>query len=295
MISSMTGYGSAEWKRDNERVLVEVKTVNGRFLKIGLNTSESLLFMESRIDAIVKHHITRGTISLSIRLETDRPLDLASIDVRALEIYSEQLSELGARLELPPIKSLGDLLALPGVVREANGVPLEQELQDVVCSVVEEAMTGVVATRRDEGVHLEQILGTRAGDITAALERVDQRARAIPLAQRTKLGSRLQAMLGDETPVVDSTSLERELAIMADRADVTEEIERLRAHLFRFTGLLSAENDGGVGRELDFLAQEMLREANTIASKSVDREMTHEVVSIKAEIERLKEQLQNVE
>ncbi len=286
MIRSMTGYGTGSGSADGWNAEVALRTLNHRYFSLRVRgLSDPVL--ERRIEEKVKRTFTRGEIEVAVVLSQD--LDRAGrlpIDREAVTIYATELRKLANELKLPP-PTLGDLIALG--VFAASGKDDSSDPWPAISAALSEAMRGAVTARTREGELLYDELHRIISELFSLVGEVKGRLPAVTKELRDRLRERIIA-LGAE---VDPDRLEMEIAFIAERADVQEEVTRLEAHLTRIKELLNAS--GAVGKELGFLAQELLREANTLGAKSRDLTINGLVVSMKVAIERFKEQVQNVE
>ncbi len=294
-MKSMTGFGAASRSRSGLAAAVEVRSVNNRFLKVSVRVPSALSSREHEIDALVREYVTRGTVNLVVRLDLrERPVKVR-MNEEAVQAYRKLLARLGRRADLPDAPTLDLLARLPGVFEaEEIDAVLPDSDWELVRAVIVTALRRLAAMRRREGSNLRKDLAGRRARIARLVGRLGKRAPRVVAENRDRLRERVKALLGGGGEIrVAEEDLAREVAILAERSDVTEEITRLSSHLDQLGEALRAEEE--VGRRLDFLAQEMLREANTISAKSADVEMSRLCVDLKVELDRLKEQVQNVE
>jgi uncharacterized protein (TIGR00255 family) len=290
---SMTGYGKALARDEHRDVEVEVRSVNNRFLKTQLRLARPVQELESELEGMIRKSVERGTVSLAVRVEQRSRAGQLRIDREALRSLDAQARAIAEELKVAPVSDLSSWLRVPGVIVEDEAdAQSQEELTRLVREAVDAAIRDLVAMRRVEGDKLARDLRVITGRLESALAKVQARAPEVVAAHREKLRTRLNAWLDEQGATLDDKDLLREVAVFADRSDVAEEMQRLGSHLEQFETLLSEE---GVGRKLDFLAQEMLREVNTIGSKSSDLDLAHAVVDMKSELEKLREQAQNVE
>ena len=296
----MTGFGAATRSEGTTRVSAEVRSVNNRHLKVQVRLPRSLSGLESTVENEARRALRRGSISVTVRAEDESARRIPAIDTEAARQYHLDLRELRSTLDLdaaPGQDEAALLLTLPGVLRDLDEAEssVDENARAQVEAVVRDAFQALVADRESEGRHLKQALEEQLLVVAAHLERLRARAPQVPREYRDRLRQRLENLLRDLDPqiTVAETDLLREVANFADRADITEELKRLGTHVERFREILGG--DAEVGRPLDFLLQEMLREANTVGAKSNDTEIAHGVVELKSDIERMKEQVQNLE
>ncbi len=294
MLNSMTGYGAADGLLDGICYAVEIKAVNNRYLKTIIKLPEAVAFLEDDIDKLLRKNLARGTINCVVRLKGASASVLFEIDEGALQFVVEKLGTIGSSVGVGGTIDLASLLSLPGVVHPV--VPDEEEsrkVREVVLGVAEEAIGKLQQMREAEGRFLEADLRGNCRAMAQELDAIRQKSDLVIKEYARRLRKRVDALLAEAKLRLDEDTLAREVAILADRSDISEEIARLDAHLQQFEQI--CEKEGQAGRRLDFLSQEMLREANTMASKAADADIVRRVVDIKCLIERLKEQIQNVE
>jgi uncharacterized protein (TIGR00255 family) len=294
MIRSMTGFGVATAEADGARCSVELRSVNGRFFKSTLRLPDELQALEPELESLLMRRLSRGSVTATVRWVETTARAVASINTEALKAYVAQL-----RTALPPGVDgglrLGDLLALPGVVADDRAVAMADRARPMVLRLADEACNALLAARAREGEALRQLLSGFGDQIDAGLAAVRNRAPQVVEQYQERLRVRVNGLLKDMGTTIGEAELVKEVAIYAERSDVAEEIARLSGHMEHFRAIIAPSNPQPGGRELDFLAQEMLREANTIASKSADVEISRRIVEMKTAIDRIKEQCQNAE
>lgn len=296
MVRSMTGYGDASVTLDGVHYFVEVRALNNKYFKATIRLAEALQGLEAEMESRLREKISRGTVTLTAR-STDASASAAyTINTQALDRYVQQLEQL------PQVKAgglkldLGQLLNLPGVLQP----PADEEdrldrARRIFLPLLDKAVTNLLTMRQREGKSLVDDLRSHQAYIAERLGLVAQRAPGVIADYQSRLKSRIQTMFHEADATVETSDLIREIAVYAERTDIAEEIKRLSAHLDQFGELISAVDGKPIGRTLDFLAQEMLREANTIASKSPDAAISRSTVEIKGAIDRIKEQAANIE
>ncbi len=290
----MTGFGEAHCQDQDLAVVVEIRTVNNRYFKFNLRASDGYATLEGPLESLVREQIKRGTVSLSLRVDRLGASDLYTLDAAVLAAYREQLGELKTQWQIPVPVALESLLQLPGVVREAHRENNRAEhAWPVVQKAAREALSRLSSMRADEGRAMADDLRQNCRLMAAELERIAERAPFAVEAYRARLHERVGKALEEFNVTLNPSDLIREISIYADRTDISEEIVRLRSHLDQFETIVAAEDSAG--RKLEFLIQEMLREVNTIGSKSNDVQVARHVIEMKTAIERLKEMIQNVE
>lgn len=294
MLLSMTGFGEAHQQADGLAVVVEVRTINNRYFKFTMRTGEGYSALESRVESMVRDHIKRGTVQVSVQVERSNSPDDFSINLRVLENYRQQLQKLqgrGGNKDEVPVQSF---LLLPGVVKERLSDPSMIEADwPVIERTLQAALDQLQKMRRDEGQAMAADLAANCRTIAAELKQIESRAPSVIDAYRVRLEDRVRTAMEEHKLVLNPADLVREIAIYAERSDISEEIVRLGSHLQQFDQMMGSSESAG--RRLEFLTQEMLREVNTIGSKSTDVEIARHVIEIKATIERLREMIQNVE
>ncbi len=293
MIRSMTGYGRAEVVADKIAVSVEARSLNHRHLDIALKLPRSFAGLELEARRLIQGHIHRGRLDVSASI---RPLgdgkSALTLDTALARHYVEQVRALGETLGLRAAPTLEWLLERPGIVTLGEPEPFAPEAGwPVLADALTRAMEDLVARREAEGEALGKELTSLHEALSAEVARMEVRV-PVALAQRTeRVRERIRALLGDVP--LDEGRLFMEVAVWAEKTDVSEELVRLKAHLQQFAGLL--REGGPVGRTLDFLVQEMNREVNTLASKANDLELSQLALASKGYLERIREQVQNVE
>ena len=293
MIQSMTGYGRGECSKKNITAVVELRSVNSRFFEFSSRLPRSLTLRENEIKEIIRSKLARGKISLTAALqsETNGKLPL-KVNTPAAKSYYKLLNQLRTSLKLKETVKLEHVLRFSEVLEGG----IDEEGASEEWAVFEESLQLAVkdlqTMRANEGREISKDIIARVEHIQKDLVHIEATSiQRIP-EERTRLHERIMQLVSDKS-VVDSQRLELEIALLADKLDVTEECVRFRSHNKFFLDAL--HNDDAAGRKLNFLIQEMNREANTIGSKSNDTEIAHLVVSIKEELEKIREQLQNVE
>ena len=294
MIRSMTGFGSAAREQDGARCSVEIRSVNNRFFKASMRLPSDFEALEPDIESVVMRRLTRGSVTITIRWTEIATRNVARINVAALEAYAEQLRN-AAPAGLSQEIRIADLLALPGVVSDDRSAAVSEAARPMVMNLLSEACDALMVMREREGDALRALLCEFGEQIQERLDAVRVRAPAVVASYQDRLRVRLAAALKDLGSTVSDSDVIKEVAIFAERSDIAEEIARLSGHVEQFRSIIEPANPQPAGRALDFLAQEMLREANTIASKSGDVEISRRVVEIKTAIDRIKEQAQNAE
>ena len=292
MIRSMTGYGSAKGEAAGLSLGVEIKSVNNRYLDVSVKLPRSLLFAEEPVKAAVGRHISRGKVDVFITVDASAS---DSMEVRVNEAllrgYIAALTKLRDEYGLADDMSVMNLCSLPGVLRTARRELDADELLAGLMAAVEEALAGYDAMREREGEKLRDDVLGRLDEISRLTGIVEERAPQTVAEYRARLEQKLRETLAG-LPVDDARVL-TECALFADRIAVDEETVRLRSHISQLRGMASGASP--IGRKMDFLIQELNRESNTIGSKCQNADIARVVVDLKAEIEKIREQIQNVE
>jgi uncharacterized protein (TIGR00255 family) len=289
----MTGFGDGQGQLNGVTYTVEIRAVNNRYFNTKIKLPESLAFLEEHIEKMLRENLARGMVNYVLRLK-DVPVEaLFEIDEKALRVYIERLGRLGSYSDTKCQIDIGSLLGLPGIVTPA--LPDEQaaeQIKKMVLEVTKQAIGKVQQMRQAEGAALAADLDGRCKAIRKALKQIRARSEVVLQEYQKKLRKRADGLLAEAKLKLDKETVAREVAVFAERSDISEEVARLESHLQQFTQ--SCQKGDQAGRKLDFITQEMLREANTIASKACDTEIVNCVVEIKCQIDRIKEQVQNI-
>ena len=291
-LTSMTGYGRAEVEHQGRIWTVEVKSVNNRFLDAKIKLPRNYHALEDPIRKKIGAYHQRGRVDLVVAVSGDfSDLVRIGIDTNLARLYKDRLEELAAELGLDSRPELALLIGLPDVLtREQQSEDLE-EIWPLLESALDEGFGQCLEMRVREGEALAADLAERLKIFTEVLDSIEQNIPSIIAERENGLRERLEKLLG--TIDLDPARLAQEVAVLVDKSDVTEELVRLRSHIGQLRELL--ESSAPVGRKLDFLIQEFLREVNTIASKINDADNAHKTVALKSELEKMREQVQNIE
>ncbi len=292
---SMTGQGQGRRAYGAVEIAAEVRSVNNRHLKIQTRTSEGLSGLEARIEGLVRNYLRRGSLQINVQMTNGRVAPQFGLDATVLENYIKQSSDVSLKLGLDNSSlRIADLLALPGVISEAaSNRDVDDELASAVLEAVREALEELNQMRQAEGAAMAIELSQQLSKLRELTSLIDNRAPVVVDEYRARLEKRLSTALAEVGAELREADLVREVLIMADRSDIREEIVRLQSHFDQFESLLA--EDESLGRKLDFLIQEMFREANTIGSKAGDAMISQRVVDIKSVIEQMRELVQNLE
>jgi uncharacterized protein (TIGR00255 family) len=291
MIRSMTGFGAGRGAVNGEEVDVEVRSVNHKYCEVKVRLPRELGALEQEVIRAVKERLARGGVDVAVRRTPSGSLVAPRVDIGLAESYARAFAEVQARLGLPGGVTLADVIAAEGVVRLDERAVDVEIVGEALRRALGAALAQLVGMRGREGEALARDLGSRLDELERLVGRVAELAPQTVEQYRVRLSERI-AELSRGFPV-DPGRLAQEVAVFADRTDVAEEITRLRSHLAQVRALLGQSEPAG--RKLDFLVQEMHREANTIGSKSQSADIAGVVVALKADIERMREQVQNVE
>lgn len=292
MIKSMTGFGRAEWIDSSRKLTVELKSVNHRYLDMNIKMPKKLSFFEASIRTLLKKYIQRGKVDVFISYEDYTRNNIAlKYNKELAGEYLNYLREMSRDFQLDDDIRVSVLSRYPEVFTMEEQSVDEDELWSVLESVICQAAEKFVASRTLEGEHLKKDLLAKLADLDEKVSMVEERSPEVVKAYREKLEARVRELLGDVQ--LEEGRLAAEVVIFADKICNDEETVRLKSHIHGMQGVL--EEGAGIGRKLDFIAQEMNREANTILSKSSDLEVSNLAIDLKTEIEKIREQIQNIE
>ncbi|MHB1222459.1 MAG: YicC/YloC family endoribonuclease [Gemmatimonadaceae bacterium] len=293
MIHSMTGFGAAEGPWGRGRLLVEVRSVNHRFFNPTLKLPPRLQRWEAEVREALRSRVARGHVTLSARLE-EVAVGGVAVDEARVAAYAEQLRGLTVRLGLTGGVDIATILRLPEVLRPADEVaePADGTLEELM-KVVDEATMALLTMRTAEGERLAAELEERLAVLEEARQRIAGRAPQRLVEHRDRLRAAVTELLDGAT--MDEQRLAQEVALLAERLDIQEELARFGGHITAFRDALDTDADEAVGKRLGFVLQEMLRETNTTGSKANDSAVLRDVLIMKEELERLREQVENVE
>jgi len=292
----MTGFGTASADDHGISCTVEIRSVNNRFLKSIIKLPDKLANLEPEIDRMLRDRIARGSVVLTVAVKDQMASASIAINQVVLKTYIDQIQSLEGGVKNATV-DLAGLLALPGVVQAGeDSAEYMAAHEELVLRLIKEAIGKLKEMRACEGAALWADLKRHLDVVRSALAKIAEFAPQVVRAYHEKLKSRVSQLIVGSNLTVSDNDLIREVALFADRADISEEINRLTGHLDQFTAVCEQPAPpGGEGRKLDFISQEMLREANTIASKANDASIARLTVDIKSAIDRIKEQVQNVE
>lgn len=291
MIQSMTGYGRAVLNRDGKEITAEIRSVNNRYLDCTVKLPRMYSFAEDAIRQRVKETVSRGKVDVFLSVNATADKLAVSLNRPVLEGYLQAMQTMAADYGVQNDISVASLSRLPDIFVVEKQQEDEAEVIQLLLDAVNEALGAYNIMRAAEGAALERDLRSRAQTILALVEQVERRSPVTLAEYRARLTAKLQEVL--DSTQIDEARILTEAAIYADKIAVDEETVRLRSHLQQLQAML--DGGGVIGRKLDFLMQEMNREANTIGSKGNDLEQARTVVEIKAELEKIREQMQNIE
>jgi uncharacterized protein (TIGR00255 family) len=292
VLLSMTGFGEARLQDDRWTVTVELRTVNNRHLKLSARVTEPYGALEPELERLVRESVRRGTVNLQLRVDRPRRPEDYRLNTVALLSYRDQLKALQEPPGTPV--EISALVGLPGVIEDRRPAADDpHEDWPILSAVVAEALRKLQAARAEEGRLMAEELLTLGQGIGDRLTTIADRGPQVVASYQKRLVERVQSLVQGQGVTVEPKDLIREVAILAERADISEEIVRLRAHLAQYADVIREPESAG--RKLEFVVQEMGRETNTIGSKANDIQISHAVVEIKGLLEKVRELIQNVE
>ena len=292
MVLSMTGYGRAGALLHGRDIKVELRSVNARFLEYSDRLPRSCAFLQDKLKKLVAARVSRGKVELNLSIQAVTAADtVVTVNWPLAQGYRDALRDLAQRMELPDDLTAGMVARFPDVLAQTAAPANEDELWQDVQAVAQQALDAFVAMRAAEGEKLRADVENRLTAVETLVGRIEQQSAGRVQAYSEKLYARLQELLGDRN--IDEGRLVTEAAIFADKTAIDEETVRLHSHVAQYREILQLEEP--IGRKLDFLTQELNRESNTIGSKCQDVAITRLVVELKSEIEKIREQIQNIE
>jgi len=291
MVRSMTGYGKSECMLDDAPCTVEARSVNGRYLELSVKLPKEYSEHEGRIREVVREHVLRGSVNLYIRREDLAEITPLNVDVEAARHYVDALRTIQTELGVGGEVRIEHLTVFPSIFQRPLRSAERPDVWPSLKEAVVQALTAMNSMRDMEGKDLSRDLVTRCETIASALEIVEKRSLERIPAERERLRERVRQILDENA--IDESRLSLEIVLLSEKLDITEECVRLRSHIKHFQQYMATEQQPG--RKLNFLVQEMNREINTIGSKCNDADIAVTVVTMKEELERIREQIQNVE
>lgn len=290
-MQSMTGYGRANLSEAGREMTVEIKTVNHRFLDINLRMPRGLLFLEEPVRKAIGARLSRGHADVFVTYRNLREdARKVSVDIPLLRAYADALDQIARAASVADDRSVMALSALPDVLTTVEGEENQEEVSSLCLQALDKALETVVEMRSEEGAALSADMRSRIDRLEAIAAEIAERAPLVSVQYKQKLEERIAELLGTAP---DPQRLAQEVALLADRAAIDEELVRLGSHFAQFRAICAQAEP--VGRKLDFLVQELNREMNTIGSKASDLQITTLSLAAKAEIEKIREQVQNIE
>ncbi|HMP82745.1 MAG TPA: YicC family protein [Verrucomicrobiota bacterium] len=293
-MKSMTGYGRGECARDGFKVTVELSSVNRKQAEISVNLPREMEMLDAPLRDLINRHVARGRVTGRVALHSveGRASARMHLNIPLAKAYAQELKKLAAQLKIDGNVTLDHLVRAPGVFQTDEELAETENLWPAVEKAAKQALTALVKMREREGEHLTRDLASRVNTMRQCVARVQKQAPKSAERYREQLVERIKTA-GLPSPEPDDERLLKEVVFFADRSDISEELTRLQSHFKQFEDC--AKSSEPVGRTLDFLAQEMNREVNTIGSKANDAIISRDVVTLKAELEKFREQAQNVE
>ena len=293
MVRSMTGFGRGTFSDSGKEFTVEIKSVNHRYIDFYIKLPRQIAFLEERVREIVSKSIYRGKVDIFISFE-DRSEDSKSVtlDEALADAYIQAIDKLKVKYNLADDISVSLVSRLPDVLRIEKNEDDEEQLWKVLYNALETAISSLIQMREKEGNELRESLLQKADNMQEIIKHISERSPEVVSEYKLKLENRIKDLLNQQT--IDENRIAMEVAIFADRCSIDEELVRLGSHLSQLRDILSIQQQP-VGRKLDFLVQEINREINTIGSKSNDIIITKNVLELKSETEKIREQIQNIE
>lgn len=291
---SMTGFGEVVEQREGYAIAVEIRTVNSRYFKSNIRTTDGYGALEALIEAVLRDTVKRGTVNCNLRIRHVASAEDYRLNTRVLNQYVDQLQEVAAKRNLDERIRLEPLASLPGVVEELSAESRDAaSLWPMVEPVLHAAVEQLTSMRAVEGEALAADLRDQCATVALCLDIIEKQAPLVSETYRKRIHDRVNEALASLNVSLEPSDLVREVALYADRSDISEEIVRLRSHLQQFAAALDL--DDSAGRKMEFICQEMGRETNTIGSKANDALISQQIVEIKTALERIREQIQNVQ
>ncbi|OHW62633.1 hypothetical protein EUAN_11980 [Andreesenia angusta] len=292
-MKSMTGYGRGEFQESNKSFVVEIKTINHRYNDILVKMPRHISHLEEMVKRSIKEKVNRGRVEVYINMESVEGNDVeVAVNLALAKSYKEAAEKISRELSIAGELSLESIMKFPDVLKAEKLEDDEDELKRALYGALEKAIEALVGMRSREGEKLREDMIEKLGNIDSKISEIEKRAPLVVSEYKEKLNQRISDMLEGKYEL-DESRLANEVAYFADKSGIDEELVRLRSHISQARS--TAQSEGAVGKKLDFIVQEMNREANTIGSKVGDIDITNMVVDIKTEIEKVREQVQNIE
>lgn len=290
-MNSMTGFGKAEAADSDRKICIEMKSVNHRYLDISIRAPHFLGQFEAEIRRAVKEHISRGRVEITVLYASRAPETGTLVNLSLVGGYLEAVSQICSAYGVPNDITVSQLVSLPDVVTAQPAEADAEMIRALISAAAHGALRELMQARAAEGAELAADMLPRLALLRCAADEIAAREEDVVCAYRSRLTQRIADLTADLS--VEPQRIEQEVALFADRCNVTEEVVRVRSHIEQFAQMAAAE--GPVGKNLDFLLQELNREFNTIGSKAQDAQVTDRVIAAKAELEKIREQIQNIE
>lgn len=294
----MTGFGDASTQSDGVHYSVELRSLNNKYFKCSVRLPDEFQGMEAELEAKLRKRVSRGSFTMTVKFKTTDAQAVSRVNDDAIMSYLDHLETIHAKIQDRAVQiDLTQLLVLPGVLQPAEDeASLLSRSKPIVTKLLDEATDKLMAMRVTEGRALADDLTKQLNLIMDRMQQIGERAPSVIEEYHQRLRARMDELLAKAELKADESALIREVAVFAERADISEEVTRMAGHVKQFQEIIANGNDSEpVGRTLDFLAQEMLREANTIGSKSNDAEISRAMIEAKTAVDRIKEQVQNAE
>ena len=294
----MTGFGDASTQTDGVHYSVELRSLNNKYFKCSVRLPDEFQGMEAELEARLRKRVSRGSFTMTVKFKTTDAQAVSRVNDDAIMSYLGHLETIHAKIQDRAVQiDLTQLLVLPGVLQPAQDeASLLSKSKPIVAKLLNEATEKLLAMRITEGQALAEDLNKQLDLIMDRMKQIGERAPSVIEEYHQRLRNRMDELLAKAELKADESALIREVAVFAERADISEEVTRMAGHVAQFQEIIAHGNDSEpVGRTLDFLAQEMLREANTIGSKSNDAQISRAMIEAKTAVDRIKEQVQNAE
>ncbi|MFR9069587.1 MAG: YicC/YloC family endoribonuclease [Paraclostridium sp.] len=293
MAISMTGFGRGEYKNDNYHFTVECRTINHKYVDINIRLPRKISFLEDKIRNVVKEYVKRGRVDLYIKLDLIGSEDVnLKFDEKLASEYVNILNNIKSTFNLQDDITVMNIAKFPDIIKSEEKEEDEDLLWSMLKVALDDCLVKLKDMRKEEGIKLSNDIDMRCDLLKEYIEQIENYSYNVVNEYKEKLNNRIAEIL-DNPSLVDENRLAQEVAIYADKCSITEEIVRFKSHILQLKKTI--HKDESIGRKIDFLIQEMNRETNTIGSKSSDLNITNLVVEIKSELEKIREQIQNVE
>ncbi len=292
-MKSMTGFGRAEIEKNQKKMNIEMKSVNHRFLDINVRMPRQLLFLEEEVRKVIKSSLARGRVDVFVNFADESVQNKKiKVDMQLVKAYIEAAEQIKRQTKVKNDLCVTDLMRSPDVITFEDNVLEEDELRDLIIVATQGAVNNLVIAREKEGQRISQDIFHRIDILLGIVEKIEGKEDVVVEEYREKLQKRLSEYLKDTE--IDEARFQQEVVYFADHCNITEEVVRLKSHLTEAKATLQNDQKAS-GRNMDFIVQEMVREFNTIGSKSSDLEITNWVLEGKSEVEKIREQVQNIE